>query len=100
MVASYRLTKPALRDLEEIVTYLTREASAEVSERVEARLFDAFANLARLRVLGHRRLDVRRKDLLFYVVDPYMIAFRREEHGNVMIVRVLHGRRDVASTLR
>jgi plasmid stabilization system protein ParE len=99
-VASYRLTRPALRDLEEIVAYLTREASAAVSERVEAKLFDAFAELTRLRALGHRRLDVRRKELLFYVVDPYLIAFRREEHRNVMIVRVLHGRRDVGGILR
>ena len=99
-MAQFRLTAPALRDLEEIVIYLTREASAEVSERIEAMLFDAFEDLTRLRVLGHRRLDVRRKDLLFYVVDPYLVAFRREEHGNVMIVRVLHGRRDVASILR
>jgi plasmid stabilization system protein ParE len=99
-VASYRLSRPALHDLEEIATYLTRETSTEVSERIEAKLFDAFADLTRLRVLGHRRLDVRRKDLLFYVVDPYLIAFRREERGNVMIVRVLHGRRDVGSILR
>jgi len=99
-VASYRLTRPALRDLEEIATYLTHEASVEVSERIEARLFDAFADLTQLRVLGHRRLDVRRKDLLFYVVDPYLIAFRREQRGNVMIVRVLHGRRNVARILR
>lgn len=97
---SYRLTKPALRDLEEIVIYLTREASAEVSERIEARLFEAFDRLTRLQVLGHRRLDVRRKDLLFYVVDPYLIAFRREQHGNVMVVRVLHGKRDVGGILR
>ena len=99
-MASYRLTRPALRDLEEIVTYLTREASAEVSLRIEARLFDAFADLTRLRVLGHRRLDVRRKDLLFYSIDPYLIAFRREERGSVTIVRVLHGMRDVGAILR
>jgi len=56
--------------------------------------------LARLRVLGHRRLDVRRKDLLFYVVDPYLVAFRREADGKVTIIRVLHGRRDVGGILR
>ena len=99
-MVKYLLTRPALRDLEEIATYLTRQASAEVSERIEAKLFDAFADLTQLRVLGHRRLDVRRKDLLFYVVDPYLVAFRREEHGDVIIVRVLHGRRDVGGTLR
>lgn len=95
-----RLTAPALRDLEEIVTYLTREASAEVSVRIEAKLFDAFANLAEKQVLGHRRLDVRRKDLLFYVVDPYLIAFRREENHTVMIIRVLHGKRNIGTILR
>jgi plasmid stabilization system protein ParE len=99
-VATYRLTTPALRDLEEIVTYLTREASAEVSERMEARLFDAFEDLVQLPSLGHRRLDVRRKDLLFHVVDPYLIAFRREDGKMVMIIRVLHGKRNVRGILR
>ena len=99
-MAQFRLTRPALCDLEEIVTYLTLEASAEVSERIEAKLFNAFADLTRLQVLGHRRLDVPRKGLLFYVVDPYLIAFRREENNAVMILRVLHGRRDVPTILR
>ena len=98
-MAQYRLTAPALRDLEEIVTYLTQEAGAEVSERVEAKLFDAFAALAGLSALGHKRLDVRRKDLLFHVVDPYLIAFRREQNQFVMIIRVLHGKRDVGRVL-
>lgn len=99
-MAQYRLTAPALRDLEEIITYLTREASAEVSERTEAKLFDAFAALAGLSALGHKRLDVQRKDLLFHVVDPYLIAFRREKNQLVMIIRVLHGKRDVGRVLR
>jgi plasmid stabilization system protein ParE len=99
-VPRVRLTAPALRDLEEIVTCLTREASEEVSVRIEAKLFDAFASLAEKQVLGHRRLDVRRKDLLFYVVDPYLIAFRRGENHTVMIIRVLHGKRNVEQILR
>jgi plasmid stabilization system protein ParE len=63
-------------------------------------LFDAFATLAEKQVLGHRRLDVRRKDLLFYVVDPYLIAFRREEDHTVIIIRVLHGKRNIGTILR
>jgi plasmid stabilization system protein ParE len=80
-------------------TYLTREASAEAAERIEARIFGAFDDLTRLPPIGHRRLDVRRSDLLFHVVDPYLIAFRRERE-QVMIIRVLHGRRDVPRILR
>jgi plasmid stabilization system protein ParE len=49
----------------------------------------------------HTKLGIkRRKDLLFYVADPCLIAFRREDHGNVMIIRVLHGKRDVGGILR
>ena len=100
MAGNYRLTAPALRDLEDIAAYLTREASVDISERIEAKLFDAFADLTEKQVLGHRRLDVRRKDLLFYVVDPYLIAFRREDHQAVTIIRVLHGKRNVGTILR
>jgi plasmid stabilization system protein ParE len=99
-VASYRLTRPALRDLEEIETYLAREASVDVSERIETKLFAAFDDLTRLQPIGHRRLDVRRKDLLFHVVGLYLIAFRREPDRQVTIIRVLHGKRDVSRILR
>jgi plasmid stabilization system protein ParE len=99
-VSQFRLAAPALQDLEEIVAYLSREASAEVAERIETKLFDAFADLDRFRVLGHRRLDVPRKDLLFYVVDPYLISFRREPGNHLVIVRVLHGRRNIGAMLR
>jgi plasmid stabilization system protein ParE len=99
-VATYRLTRPALRDLEEIFSYLTQEASDVAAERIEAKLFAAFDDLARLQSLGHRRLDVRRKDLLFHVVSPCLIAFRRERGQATMIIRVLHGKRNVAGILR
>jgi plasmid stabilization system protein ParE len=99
-VASYRLTRPALLDLEEIVTYLVREASPQIAEQVEARLFAAFDELVRLPQVGHRRLDVRRKDLLFHVVHPHLIAFRREPDEMVMVIRALHGKRNVSRILR
>jgi plasmid stabilization system protein ParE len=99
-LVTYRLTRPALRDLENIAGYLTQEASEDVAERVEARLFAAFEDLAALESLGHRRVDVLRKDLLFHVVSPYLIAFRREPGQPAMIIRVLHGKRDVGGILR
>ncbi len=97
---AYRLTRPSLRDLTEIVTYVVRETSPEIAEQVEARLFAAFNDLVRLPQVGHRRLDVRRKDLLFHVVHPHLIAFRREPDGTVMVIRVLHGKRNVRRILR
>jgi len=54
-----------------------------VSERVEAKLFDAFAAVAGLSALGHKRLDVR-----------------REQNWNVIVIRVLRGKRDVGRFLR
>jgi toxin ParE1/3/4 len=96
---TYSLTRAALRDLASIETYLAHEASKETAERIEAKLFAAFDDLTRLPPVGHRRLDVPRSDLLFHVVNPYLIAFRRQRE-QVTIIRVLHGRRDVPRLLR
>lgn len=96
---TYRLTPSALRDLDGIQRYLTSEASAETAERIETKLFAAFDDLARLPPVGHRRSDVDRRGVLFHLLKPYMIAFRRDAH-QVIIIRVLHGRRNIAHIVR
>lgn len=95
----YRVTGPAIRDLEEIATYLTHEASPETALRIESKLFAAFGDLARLPSMGHHRFDVRNETDLFHVVSSYLIVFRRKS-DQVTILRVLHGRRDVARIVR
>ncbi len=96
---TYRLTRPALSDVEQIEAYLVRNASEDTATRTESRLFAAFAELARTKSLGHRRLDVSQPGLLFYLVDPYLVAFRRSADETVLIIRVLHGRRNLPAIL-
>jgi len=43
--------------------------------------------------IGHHRTDVRIKDVRFYRVFRYLIAYRFDDHV-VDVIRVVHGRHD------
>jgi plasmid stabilization system protein ParE len=93
-VAEFRIVPEALRDLDAISKYIEERDSEGVALRVEPRIFEVIAMLARLPQVGHRRQDLRQPDLRFFRVYRYMIVFRREPR--VVILRVLHGARDLA----
>jgi plasmid stabilization system protein ParE len=90
---SYRLATAAYRDLRSIRSSLTREASERIADRVEVRLFREFQEISRLPQMGHRHQSISNADLLVHIVWEYAILFRRSPE--VLIVRVLHGRRDL-----
>jgi plasmid stabilization system protein ParE len=96
-VNKYRITKAAARDLRRIRSRLTREASEEVADHVETKLFEGFEELARLPWIGHVHLDASDGTLLFYYVFEYAIVFRRD--AELTIARVVHGRRDLKRIL-
>jgi plasmid stabilization system protein ParE len=97
-VAEFRVTPRAFRDLNEIRIYLEKNAGDRVADRVESRIFAAFDMLVQLEAVGHRRRDMRQPELRFHRVYRYMIVFRREP--GVVVLRVLHGARDIAHILK
>jgi len=97
-VSSYRLTRQALGDLEKIRRDYHEKASVQVADMVEAKIFRAMADCARLPVIGHRRSDIRDKSLLFHAVYEYLIVFQRQPE--VLVLRVIHGRRDLPERLK
>ena len=97
-MSEYRITPKAFEDLDEIRSYLELKAGERVADRVETRLFAKFEELARLKAVGHRRKDMRQPDLLFERQYRYVILFRREPQ--VVVLRVLHGARDIANILK
>jgi len=97
-VADFRLVPQAFKDLGSITNYIRERESERVALRVEGKIFDAFEMLACLPQVGHRRKDMRQPELRFYRVYRYMIVFRREPR--VVILRVLHGARDIAKILK
>jgi plasmid stabilization system protein ParE len=97
-VDEFRVTPHAFLDLDRLSDYLERKAGVRVAARVEARIFAAFDALVRLPWVGHRRKDMRQPELRFYRVYQYLIVFRREPR--VVILRVVHGARDVERLLK
>ena len=94
----FQIVPQAFADLNAITQYIEERESERAALRVESRLFDAFEMLARLPQVGHRRRDLKQRELRFFRVYRYMIVFRREP--DVVVLRVLHGARDMARILK
>jgi toxin ParE1/3/4 len=94
-MSRYRLAPAAEVDLDDIWHYLATEAGEETADRVIDAITDRFALLAERPEIGRMRhdleLDVRSLPVGSYVI--YYQTARRE----VLIARVLHGRRDQAA---
>lgn len=98
MKRRYRLTPQARCDLLTIWEYIARD-NPPAAERVHARLEKAFALLALFPLKGHRRQDVRTsEEVRFWNVGSYVVVYRPEPKP-LVIVRVIHGARDLNALL-
>ena len=88
-----RISKPADADLDAIWQYIARD-SLPAADRVEDTLHAAMQMLAEFPGLGHARPDVANPVYRFWTVKPYLIAYRVEA-DSLIVVRVLHGARDI-----
>lgn len=48
--------------------------------------------------MGHKRLDLTQRDVLFWLVHPYLIIYRGSKP--LRIVRVVHAKRNVKKLLQ
>lgn len=92
----YRLAPAAENDLALIFDYIAQR-NPDAADRLMDAMVQAFDRLADHPKLGHRRTDLTDLPVRFWTVREYMIVHRGEEH--IEILRVLHGRRDVAAEL-
>lgn len=91
---AHRLAPQAESDLDEIAYYVFRETeSVEIAERLIDSLTSRFTFLGRFPYAGRRRDDLRR-GLRGFPVGRYLVVYRVED-DNVLILRVVHGRRDL-----
>ena len=97
-VKPYLVAPEAEDDLRQIWRYLLGEAGLAIANRIQGELVDAFEALSDLPGKGHKRADLTRRDVLFFTVYQYMIAYRQAEM--VEIIAVLHGKRDVKRLLK
>ena len=87
-------------ELDEIWSYVATESSnADVAERLITSITDHFFMLSKHPQLGRRRDHDLRPGLRSLVVGVYVILYRIER-SDVIILHVLHGRRDIKSAIR
>ena len=90
----YRLSALAERDLEEIWSYVAEDASPATADRLIDAIIDRFELLAEQPRMGRLRSEFG-TGVRSFAVENHVIYYRHEE--DVLIARVLHGRRDQAA---
>jgi toxin ParE1/3/4 len=90
----YRLSALAEEDLEEIWSYVADDASPETADRLIDAIIHRFELLAEQPRMGRLRPEFG-ADVRSFTVENHVIYYRHD--GDVLISRVLHGRRDQAA---
>ncbi len=87
----YRLSALAEQDLEEIWSYVAEDASPVTADRLIDAIFDRFELLTEQPRMGRLRPEFG-EGVRSFTVENHVIYYRHD--GDVLIARVLHGRRD------
>lgn len=90
----YRLSGLAERDLEEIWSYVAEDASPATADRLIDAIIDRFELLAEQPRMGRLRPEFG-TGIRSFAVENHVVYYRHDEE--VLIARVLHGRRDQAA---
>ena len=90
----YRLSSLAERDLDEIWLYVAEEASPTTADRLIVDIVDRFDLMAEQPRMGRLRPEFG-PGVRSISVENHVIYYRHD--GEVLIARVLHGRRDQAA---
>lgn len=90
----YRLSALAEKDLDDIWSYVAEDASLETADRLIDAIFDRFELLVEQPRMGRNRPEFG-EGVRSFVVESHVIYYRHEH--DLLIARVLHGRRDQAA---
>ncbi|MEA5594492.1 type II toxin-antitoxin system RelE/ParE family toxin [Rivularia sp. UHCC 0363] len=91
---SYRLSRQAEQDLEDIWIYIAPQNQIAADGQV-AQILDRLPMLAQFPDMGKTRDDLI-KGLRSFPIKPYMVFYSKTING-IEIVRVLHQSRDIES---
>jgi toxin ParE1/3/4 len=91
-MARLTITTHARTDLQEIHSHIAKD-NPEAAQRFVLRLRAKARQLAETPGMGRSREDLR-PDLFSFPVGQYVL-FYREQPGGIVLVRVIHGRRDL-----
>lgn len=97
-MAGYVLSPEARDDIREIRDYLVRQDGRPLARYVLHEITDALRLLASRPGIGHLRQDLTPLPVKFWPVLSYLIVYDPAARP-LAVVRVLHGRQDVAASL-
>ena len=93
MTPQYRLTKPAIQDIEQIADYIARQSGLAQSEDFLNKLDAKFAQIAQFPRLGRQRDEIL-PGIRSLSIDNYLILYMPIGQ-DVEIFRVVSGYRDI-----
>lgn len=95
MTPQFRLTEPAIRDIEQIADYIARETGLAQADRFLTRLDAKFSKIALFPNLGRQRNEIL-PGLRSFPIDQYLILYI-PANQDVDILRVVNGYRDLSA---
>jgi toxin ParE1/3/4 len=93
MTPQFRLTEPAIQDIEQIADYIARESGLDQADRFLTKLDAKLAKIAQFPNLGRQRSEIL-SGLRSFPLDQYLILYTPTNQG-VDILRVVSGYRDL-----
>lgn len=95
MSAQFRLTKPAIQDIEQIADYIANQSGFDQADLFLKKLNAKFAKIAQFPNLGRQRDEIL-PGLRSIPIDKYLILYMVIEQ-DVEIFRVVNGYRDLSA---
>jgi toxin ParE1/3/4 len=94
MTDRFRLTKPAIQDIEQIADYIAQQSGLEQSEDFLSKLESKFSKIVNFPLIGRKRDEIL-TNIRTIPLDKYLILYM-PIGDNIEILRVVSGYRDLS----
>lgn len=100
-MSGFRLTPQAERDLDDIWLQIAQDSgNIDTATRFVDSISERFPMLGRFPYLGRSRHEDLHSGVRSFAAGDYVALYRIIEDDLVLILRVVHGNRDIAAILR
>ena len=97
-MAKYRITNKAIKDLEDIWNYTLETWSERQADMYYEMLINSCQHIADNPTCGKSYNEIT-EDLSGFIAKKHIIFYRLVTHGEIEIVRILHGSMDLKNKL-
>lgn len=95
MTDRFRLTEPAIQDIEEIADYIAQQSGLEQSENFLSKLESKFSKLVTFPLIGRKRDEIL-TNIRTIPLDNYVILYL-PIGGDIEILRIVSGYRNLST---